>query len=267
MGTGGADETATGSDYSAYGSKPSLDVTGGSSSFDPRTAGGVPVSGDVDSRRWVEQLRAGHPRQQYTVSCLYDLLLRVAVFELSRRRHRLQFVSGPEFDDLAHQAADDALVNVLERLDEFRGLSRFTTWAYKFVLFEVSAKVARHAWRRQAPEVDALEWDELPDPVALQPEERLELRARVGVLTQAIAELSVRQREVFVAVALNEVPIDVMAVRFGTSRNAVYKNLFDARRRLRARMAAAGHPVDAADAKISAAKGYTSVAGSSARCS
>jgi DNA-directed RNA polymerase specialized sigma24 family protein len=78
------------------------------------------------------------------VAALHDVLRRVAVYELSRRRGQLRSVSGPEFDDLAQQAADDALVKVLGKLDDFRGLSRFTTWAYKFVIFEVSAKVARH---------------------------------------------------------------------------------------------------------------------------
>ena len=82
---------------------------------------------------------------------LHGVLLRVAFYELSRRRGRLGSIRGPEFDDLAQQAANDALMNILARVDEFRGLSRFTTWAYKFVVFEVSAKVARHAWRRQPP--------------------------------------------------------------------------------------------------------------------
>ena len=110
-------------------------------------------------------------------------------------------------------------------------------------MFEVSAKVARHAWHRQPPDVEGIAWEELADPVALRPEERLEQRAQLEALRQAIGELTDRQREVFVAVALNEVPIDVVALKLGTNRNAVYKNLFDARRRLRARMAAAGQPV------------------------
>ncbi len=165
------------------------------------------------------------------------------MFELSRRRWQLRWISGPEFDDLAHQAADDALVNVLSRLDDFRGLSRFTTWAYTFVIFEVSAKVARHAWRRQPPGADAFVWEHLPDSVAHRPEGRLDQRAQLEALSQSIGGLTDRQREVFVAVALNDVPIDVLAVKLGTNRNAVYKNLFDARRRLRASMASAGHPV------------------------
>ena len=74
-------------------------------------------------------------------------------------------IGGPELDDLAQQAADDALMNILARLDDFRGLSRFTTWAYKFVVFEVSGKVARHAWRRQAPGREEPAFEQLPDSV------------------------------------------------------------------------------------------------------
>lgn len=196
---------------------------------------------DADSRRWVEQLRLGHPRYRQTVIRLHDELKRIAVYELSRRQVRS--IRGPEFDDLAQQAADDALVKVLDRLDEFRGLGRFTVWAYKFVMFEVSAKVSRHTWLRQPPNVEEIAWHQLPDPRALRPEEYLDRRAQLDALSRAIGELTDRQREVLVAVALNDVPIDVLALKLGTNRNALYKNLFDARRRLRATMAAAGHPV------------------------
>jgi RNA polymerase sigma-70 factor (ECF subfamily) len=205
--------------------------------------GSTPTGLDGASRQWVEQLRVGHPRHDQTVRRLHEVLRRVAVYELARRRDQLRSVTGPEFDDLAQQAAGDAIVNLLGRLDDFRGLSRFTTWAYKFVVFEVSAKVGRHAWRRQPPGVEELRWDELPDPLARRPEEWFDQRAQLGALSRAIGELSDRQREVFVAIALNDVPIDVVAAKFGTARNVIYKNLFDARRRLRARMAAAGHPV------------------------
>jgi RNA polymerase sigma-70 factor (ECF subfamily) len=181
------------------------------------------------------------------VAKLREVLLRVAVHELGRRRGQLGSVTGPEFDDLAQQAANDALVNVLAKLDEFRGLSRFTTWAYKFVMFEVSGKVARHAWRRHPPSAVELTWDDLPDSMALRPGERLEQREQLEALSAAISELTDRQREVFVAIALNDVPIDVLAIQLGSNRNAVYKNLFDARRKLRASLSLAGYPVSEED--------------------
>jgi RNA polymerase sigma-70 factor, ECF subfamily len=203
----------------------------------------IETARDRESERWVQQLRVGHPRRERTVQKLHDMLRRAAFHELSRRRGRLGPIDGPELEDLAQQAADDALMNILARLDDFRGLSRFTTWAYKFVVFEVSGKVARHAWRRQPPARDELAFEQLPDSLSPKPGERIERREQLDALSGAIGELTDRQREVFVAVALNEVPIDVLAVQLGTNRNAIYKNLFDARRNLRARMAAAGHPV------------------------
>jgi RNA polymerase sigma-70 factor, ECF subfamily len=201
-----------------------------------------------ESERWVDELRPGHPRRHQTVAKLHDVLLRVAFHELARRRGQLRSISGPEFDDLAHQAANDALMNVLARLDDFRGLSRFTTWAYKFVMFEVSGKLARHTWRRQPPSREGPVFERMPDVLALRPGDRLDRREQLKALSVAIRELTERQREVFVAIALNEVPIDVVAVRLGTNRNAIYKNLFDARRTLRASLAAAGHPLYEADA-------------------
>jgi RNA polymerase sigma-70 factor (ECF subfamily) len=203
---------------------------------------------DRESEQWLEQLRPGHPRRDQTVATLHEALLRVAFHELSRRRGQLGSIRGPEFDDLAQQAANDALMNILARLEDFRGLSRFTTWAYKFVMLEVSGKVARHAWRRQPPTRHELVFERLPDSLAPRPGDRLEQREQLKALSAAIEELTERQREVFVAIALNDVSIDVLAIQLGTNRNAIYKNLFDARRNLRARMAAAGHPVSEKDA-------------------
>jgi RNA polymerase sigma-70 factor (ECF subfamily) len=198
---------------------------------------------DTESRQWVEQLRSGHPRHDETVGRLHGVLVRVAVHELSQRRVDLGSIAGQELDDLAQQAADDALMKILRKLDEFRGLSRFTTWAYKFVIFEVSSKMARQAWRRQPPCIEEVDWYELPDWLALRPGARLERREQLEALSAAIGELTDRQREVFVVVALNHLPIDLLALRLASNRNAIYKNLFDARRTLRSRLAAAGHAV------------------------
>lgn len=198
---------------------------------------------DPTSRAWLEQLRPAHPRYQETVADLHVIMRRIAVRELRRRQHQLPALKGPEFDDLAQQAANDALVNVLHKLYTFRGLSRFTTWVYKFVIFEVSTKIATHAWHRDPPSVQEWTWEEFAEPGMCGPEETLDQRAQLRTLRDAIGELSERQRRVFVDIALNEVPMDAVALELGTNRNAVYKTLFDARQRLRARMAAAGHPV------------------------
>jgi RNA polymerase sigma-70 factor, ECF subfamily len=204
----------------------------------------APAQGGLDpvSRRWIERLAAGHPAREQTVARLRELLLRAATYELARRRSRSGAISGPEFDDLAQQAADDAVLVILDKLDDFRGLSRFTTWAYKFAVFEASSKVARHAWQHHPPSSDSLVLAQAESPAGW-PGETLEQREQLRILSDAIGELTQRQRQVFVAIALNDVPMDELALELGSNRNAIYKNLFDARRRLRARLAAAGHPV------------------------
>jgi RNA polymerase sigma-70 factor (ECF subfamily) len=207
------------------------------------------AAGDAASRRWVEQLHPEHPRHQHATAALHDVLQRAALHELQRRHGQLAGLSGPERDDIAQQCANDAMMKILARIDDFQGLSRFTTWAYKFVIFEVSNKVARHAWRRHPPNVEEPTWDQLPDTLTPRPGDQVERREQIAALIEAVeGELTPRQREVFVAIALNDVPIDVLALQLESNRNAIYKNLFDARRKLRASLAEAGHPLSEEEA-------------------
>src|SRR5579859_3702927 len=115
---------------------------------------------DHDSVPWIGGLGASGPAYDETVASLHDLLLRVARAELGRRRAQLP-LAGPELDDLAHQAAADAVVAVVRKVGEFRGESRFTTWACKFAIFEVSTKVGRHFWQRPTVAMDGENWDRL----------------------------------------------------------------------------------------------------------
>jgi RNA polymerase sigma-70 factor, ECF subfamily len=206
----------------------------------------VPADLDQESRRWVSGLREGNPHRDQTIVALHALLLRVARHQVQQRKVGLGEVAGPELDDLAQQAADDALMAIVAKVDEFRGASLFTTWAYKFVVLQVSSKIARHAWQRQAPAAEEHLWDRIPDDLLPQPGDRAEQRELLAALGTAMADsLTERQRHVFVAVALNEVPIDVVALELDSNRNAVYKNLFDARRRLRECLTAGGHRLTA----------------------
>src|SRR4051794_31877512 len=100
-----------------------------------------------DSAAWLAALRAEGAARRDAVERLHELLLRAARFELSRRRAALSHVRGEELEDLAVQAADDALVAVLAKLDTYRGDSRFTTWAYKFALLESAVRLRRRAWQ------------------------------------------------------------------------------------------------------------------------
>jgi RNA polymerase sigma-70 factor (ECF subfamily) len=138
------------------------------------------------------------------------------------------------------QAADDALTAVLAKLDSFRGASRFTTWAYKFALLEAGVKLRRRAWQGREVLLAPESWPGFADDRA-SAHERVERDELLRALKAAIQNgLTPRQRDVFVALALNEVPIDVLAERLDTTRGALYKTLHDARRKLRLELAAAG---------------------------
>jgi RNA polymerase sigma-70 factor, ECF subfamily len=172
------------------------------------------------------------------------MLLRVARSEVRRRGPQLA-VSGPELDDLAHQAAADAVVAVVRKVAEFRGESRFTTWACKFAIFEVSSKIGRHFWQRPTASIDDADWDRLPDRFGLDPAEEAEWRDVVTALRRAVeAELTDHQRRIFVALVMNGVPLDALVVDLGSNRNAIYKALFDARRKLRAALVTQGYIED-----------------------
>jgi len=196
---------------------------------------------DADSAEWPEVLAGTGPRREEALARLHGLLLRIARGEVARRGPRLR-LTGPELDDLAYQAAADALVAITGKLGQFRGESRFTTWAYKFVMFEVSAKIGRHFWRHPSVRLDAEDWDRLPDRFGFDPAREAEWRDLLAALHRAVdQELTARQRRVFVALVLNAVPLDTLVIELGTNRNAIYKTLFDARRKLRAALAANGY--------------------------
>ncbi|WP_285115105.1 sigma-70 family RNA polymerase sigma factor [Leifsonia sp. fls2-241-R2A-40a] len=187
----------------------------------------------TDTDGWRRALTSGGAVQRSAEGHLYALLLRVARGEVRRRAPSLPF-SGPELDDIAHQAAGDAVVGILRRLHEFRGDSRFTTWAYTFAIFEVSSKVGRHFWQQPTVSLDASGWDRLPDRLGISPEEAGAARDLLAALQEAIDTLLTRrQREVLLEVVVRGVPLDALAVARKTTRGALYKTLFDARRKLR----------------------------------
>jgi RNA polymerase sigma-70 factor (ECF subfamily) len=199
---------------------------------------------DPESREWLRSLRSTGASRDDAVRRLHALLLRGARFEVARRRPTLPHLRGNDFDDIANQAADDALVSVLRRIDDFRGASRFTTWAYKFALLETAVKLRKRAWQGRELPLEPETWALLAS-AGHGPDAELEQSALVGAIEQAVnTVLTPRQRTVLIALALNGVPIDVLAERLGTNRNALYKTLHDARRRLRRHLDECGLSID-----------------------
>jgi RNA polymerase sigma-70 factor (ECF subfamily) len=199
-----------------------------------RTRTGTPaIDPGAESRAWIEALTASGAAREEAVAELHALLLRGARFELGRRRAMLEDMHRDSVDDLAVQCADDALAAILRKLGDYRSESRFTTWAYKFVILEAAVRTRRRAWQERELPVDPESWPRYP-ALVVDPATDHVTRERLRVVLAAIAtELTPHQREVLTALVLSEIPIDVLAERLNTTRGALYKTLHDARVRLR----------------------------------
>jgi RNA polymerase sigma-70 factor, ECF subfamily len=224
---------------------PTVSVTPGMGSRLPISAAvSDPSRAETDSRAWLRVLRGAGAERDAAVGRLHELLVRAARFEVSRRRGALSHVRGEELDDIAVQAADDALVAVLAKLDDYRGTSRFTTWAYKFALLEAGVRLRRRAWQEREVVLEREAWPQVAD-AGQDPHDRAETGELMRALREAIdCCLTDHQREVLVALALNGVPLDVLTERLNTSRGALYKTLHDARRKLRTELAGRGFALD-----------------------
>ncbi len=184
---------------------------------------------------WLAALRAGGAAQRVAIANLHALLLHAARFEVARRRTTVPDVRARDLSALATKAADQALVAVLEALPDFHGASRFTTWASKFALMEAGVRLRQRAWEKRELPLSGGDASALDSAVG---------RADNGAAHELAAirdcfdrELTAHERQVLIALAIDGVPIDVLAQRMGTTRGALYEALHDARRRLRARLA------------------------------
>jgi RNA polymerase sigma-70 factor, ECF subfamily len=196
---------------------------------------------DGESSAWLSRLAAGGGERRAAEGELYARLVRIASAEV-RRRSASTPVTGPELDDVAHQAAADAMIAMLGKLGEFRGESRFTTWAYRFVILEVSAKLGRHYWRNPPVALDAGQWERLPGRFGLDPVRHAESAAMLAEVRRVVKdELTEHQRRVFTAIVVDGIPLDALAAKLGLRRNAVYKVIFDARRKIRQSLVANGY--------------------------
>jgi RNA polymerase sigma-70 factor (ECF subfamily) len=202
-----------------------------------RAAAGVEPVSDDDT--WWTHLGDDGPAGEIALARLHALLVRASRHQVWRLRDLLDGADAEAIDDLAQQAADDAMVAVLRKLPTFEGRSRFTTWAYKFAVLHAGVAVRSQAWRhREVPLPDTLPLaDAGPSPTELTEASQLAHAVREAIARQ----LTPHQRRVVLALLVEDVPIDVLADRLGSSRNALYKALHDARQRLRAALVASGH--------------------------
>ena len=177
------------------------------------TGGGRPAFDD-DSLAWLLALTGDGRSRDDAFLRLRALLLGAARFEAERRRDRVPHLDSLELDELARTSADAALMHATSCLDRYRGGSRFTTWAAKFAILETAVRLRKLAWRYEQAAAT-----ELPK-----------------IVGDELWTLTADQRQVFEALAVDGVPIDVFAESMQRTRGDVYRTLQAARAVLRRRM-------------------------------
>lgn len=194
---------------------------------------------DPESRAWLTQLHAERAVRDAAIGRLHALLLQEARYEVRRPTAALAHRSGRDLEGLAVQAADDALVVILSKLDDFRGDALFSTWARRFAALEVPGKIRRRLGHTSETPSDSDRW--LTDCVASDdPQLLAEVSELARTLGRLIAEqLTAHQREVLLAMTIDEVPTDRLAVRLHSTPGALYKTLHDARGKLTQQLAQA----------------------------
>lgn len=206
------------------------------------------------NEQWLAELTGAPDEQAAALADLRERLRRGIFYYLSRERSDLSQLSGQELGSMADDLAQDATLRVMSSLESFRGDSRFTTWATKIAVRLAISDLRRARYRDFS--LDELTIDgelaaeeaaaaSLTSPATPNPEyetERADVMQKIDrTLREALTE---RQYQALVAVAVQNVPVEVVAERMGSNRNALYKLLHDARRKLRAALEEQGLPTD-----------------------
>lgn len=191
---------------------------------------------DRESRAWLGRLHTVGPVRDRALAELHELLRREAQFHIRQRTSALAEFPTSDIGDLAVQAADDALLALLRKLEDFRGDSQFLTWARRFAQLEAPVSIRRRLGR------DRLAWDPDSAPAVPYPGPSPGERAEIRDLLQAISvliteQLTQRQRTVLIATTVAGTSTAELAADLQTTPGAIYKALYDARTKLRAQLA------------------------------
>lgn len=194
---------------------------------------------------WQVRLSMTGPVRDEAISQLHQLMLRATRHQISRMPEAAA-LGATLRDELANAAADEATVSVLSRLDSFEGRSRFTTWAYKFGILHAGVHVRRARWSGR--EVRLHDVAEPGESISRSPEAHAEGNDLADAVRDSMLRvLTPHQRRIAIALLIDDTPIDVLADRLSTTRNALYKTLHDARKRLRADLNAHGYRTTGTD--------------------
>lgn len=177
--------------------------------------------------------------QAEALADLREYLLRVVFLHLDRHRDDLTHLDRRELEHLAEDCVQEALLQILDNLDTFRGESKFTTWTYRFVINVATAELRLHRWRTLSLETLVSEHEVplftfLHDQRAPDPETAAARNQILDLLRQVIdEELTDRQRFALVNVHLRGVPVVEVARQLDSTPNNVYRLVHDARKKLK----------------------------------
>ena len=192
-----------------------------------------------DNRTWLADLRSSDERRDSALNDLHATLVRVLPGALARW---LSPETG-HFDAFLEDVIQETLMRVIDRLDSFEGRSQFTTWVYKIAIRIALNELRHRKWREVS--LEGLEEGATPDEMPSErfassephPESALERKDAMALVKRIFEEeLTPRQRAAMTAISIKGVPMEEVARRMGTNRNALYKMMHDARLRLKGRL-------------------------------
>ena len=206
---------------------------------------------DRTNEQWLAELRANDEQQSAALEDLRKRLQRSIYYYLSQERSDLRGLAAKELQGMADDLSQDAVLRVTDNLDNFRGESRFTTWANKIAIRLAISDLRRARYKDFSLDELTADGDFLSATTSIiseappNPETAAERDDVMGKIDAAFRDaLTERQYQALVAVALRGVPMDVVAEQMGTNRNALYKLIHDARRKLRAHLETQGISTD-----------------------
>jgi len=203
------------------------------------------------NEEWLQDLRESGVEQENAIADLQDILLRAVLFFFNRNLGDLGGLSREETLQLAEDCAQEALIAVLNHLSDFRGDSKFTTWAYKFSINIALTATRRARWKDVsldqlflAKDGSSSKWI-MPDRSSEVAPDQSAMQDEIRHVIQEVFEhdLTDKQRQVLILIVFNEVPMDEVVRLLETNRNAIYKMLHDARRKLKSGLQSRGFEV------------------------
>jgi RNA polymerase sigma-70 factor, ECF subfamily len=205
-----------------------------------------------NNEEWLNELRSDGTLQEAAIADLRNLLLRGVLFIFNRNLGDLSRLARDEVQQLAEDCAQESLIAILHHLNDFRGDSKFTTWAYKFAVNIALTTARRERWKGVSLDqisfsADGSLFDREPqDNSSGSAPDQSAMQDEVYNIIQEVIErdLTEKQRQVLMMIVFHEIPMDEVVQRLGTNRNAIYKMLHDARHKIKRTLQARGFEVD-----------------------